>query len=248
MHKRLLAAAVAAASLALAGQASATTYNLTFTGTVTSAFDGWGASQFGSASSLVGQSFVAHVSYDNVAKSGAVHSSDVWYDDLSGSGAANPVTADIKLNGITVSFGSTSGYDNREDRSLLPGCAINCTTASFQLNAASKFTDSNGIYNSNYVNLGGISKDGAISGFAHTAIDYTNPPVDLYAFLFLSEEDANYNTLVYTEISAKIDSISGGEPWTAPVPEPATWAMMLVGFGGLGATMRRRRSGAALAD
>ncbi|MFI4966828.1 MAG: PEPxxWA-CTERM sorting domain-containing protein [Caulobacterales bacterium] len=32
---------------------------------------------------------------------------------------------------------------------------------------------------------------------------------------------------------------------TAPVPEPATWAMMLVGFGGLGAMMRRRRTQAA---
>ena len=28
---------------------------------------------------------------------------------------------------------------------------------------------------------------------------------------------------------------------TAAVPEPATWAMMLVGFGGIGMTMRRRR-------
>ena len=29
---------------------------------------------------------------------------------------------------------------------------------------------------------------------------------------------------------------------TAPVPEPATWAMMLFGFGGLGYAMRRRRA------
>ncbi len=28
---------------------------------------------------------------------------------------------------------------------------------------------------------------------------------------------------------------------TAAVPEPATWAMMLIGFGGIGAAMRRRR-------
>ena len=35
---------------------------------------------------------------------------------------------------------------------------------------------------------------------------------------------------------------------TAAVPEPATWAMMLIGFGGLGAAMRsRRRSAAATA-
>lgn len=29
---------------------------------------------------------------------------------------------------------------------------------------------------------------------------------------------------------------------TAAVPEPGTWAMMLIGFGGIGAAMRRRRT------
>lgn len=42
-------------------------------------------------------------------------------------------------------------------------------------------------------------------------------------------------------------SASGGKNFLiasltmTPVPEPATWAMMLVGFGGIGMTMRRRR-------
>jgi hypothetical protein len=33
----------------------------------------------------------------------------------------------------------------------------------------------------------------------------------------------------------------------APVPEPASWAMMLVGFGGLGATLHASRRKAAIA-
>jgi hypothetical protein len=32
----------------------------------------------------------------------------------------------------------------------------------------------------------------------------------------------------------------------APVPEPGTWAMMLIGFGAIGASMRRRRLNAKL--
>jgi len=43
--------------------------------------------------------------------------------------------------------------------------------------------------------------------------------------------------------SARLSFIYDYTP-TPGVPEPATWAMMLVGFGGLGAAMRGRRSGA----
>jgi hypothetical protein len=36
-------------------------------------------------------------------------------------------------------------------------------------------------------------------------------------------------------------TVGGGTPGTPGVPEPATWAMMILGFGGVGALMRRRR-------
>lgn len=36
-------------------------------------------------------------------------------------------------------------------------------------------------------------------------------------------------------------TVTAGPATTAAVPEPSTWAMMLVGFGALGFTMRRRR-------
>lgn len=40
-------------------------------------------------------------------------------------------------------------------------------------------------------------------------------------------------------------AIGVGTP-VGPVPEPATWAMMLVGFGGIGMAMRRRRTSSAM--
>jgi hypothetical protein len=43
--------------------------------------------------------------------------------------------------------------------------------------------------------------------------------------------------------TGNIGALGGG----GGIPEPATWAMMLAGFGGIGAMMRRRRSTSALA-
>lgn len=53
--------------------------------------------------------------------------------------------------------------------------------------------------------------------------------------------------------SAYVDDNAGGERFinfafiASGVPEPATWAMLLIGFGGIGFAMRRRPVGAALA-
>lgn len=38
------------------------------------------------------------------------------------------------------------------------------------------------------------------------------------------------------------NTVTGESRIFAPVPEPSTWALMLLGFGGIGVAMRRRRS------
>jgi hypothetical protein len=43
-------------------------------------------------------------------------------------------------------------------------------------------------------------------------------------------------------------TVSGNASFVQAVPEPATWALMLLGFGGIGLAMRRRRRGMALAQ
>lgn len=54
---------------------------------------------------------------------------------------------------------------------------------------------------------------------------------------------ANY--IAFDDITLGSATAGGGAP--AGVPEPATWTMLLAGFGGIGALMRRRRSLARLA-
>ncbi|MGH6986311.1 MAG: PEPxxWA-CTERM sorting domain-containing protein [Caulobacteraceae bacterium] len=60
---------------------------------------------------------------------------------------------------------------------------------------------------------------------------------------------ADNTTDPYTPQTPNVSYASGDVGFQVGVPEPATWALMLVGFGGLGATMRsaRRKKTAVLA-
>lgn len=58
-------------------------------------------------------------------------------------------------------------------------------------------------------------------------------------------------TLVVNGLDGGSKSLSAyakiGDGYSGAVPEPATWALMIMGFGSVGATLRRRRTTAALA-
>ena len=229
-----------AASLVLAGPASATIYSLTYKGVVTSALDQTG--EFGLGANLVGQAFTAHVVFNDGPTSAAPWGG-AFYDYLQGDGAESPVTASILLNGVTKTFGATYGYDERQDNTLNPNCVVNCTTSSFQQHAEDRYTVG-GLYTLNYINLGGFSSNGAFSGLAHTAPIFTNPPVDLYAFVNLFEQDIfTLDRSRDASVSVRITSITDDRAGpTGPVPEPGVWALMVLGFGGMGAMLRRRRA------
>ncbi len=70
----------------------------------------------------------------------------------------------------------------------------------------------------------------------------------------------NFNPLIDStyKVNLTVNGLAGGAKsldvvaqlgngFSTAIPEPATWAMMLIGFGGLGAAMRRRRAQTAVA-
>lgn len=71
----------------------------------------------------------------------------------------------------------------------------------------------------------------------------------LYSFLVTG---TGSDTLTFQETDVPswmaLDDISLTPNEVGAVPEPATWAMMLLGFGAIGAAMRRKRTNAVLAQ
>jgi hypothetical protein len=71
---------------------------------------------------------------------------------------------------------------------------------------------------------------------------FTGPPANgdqsLGERITFNFNGAAVQTVKFTSTSNSFEFDRVG---AVPVPEPATWAMMLVGFGGLGAMIRRRR-------
>jgi len=90
--------------------------------------------------------------------------------------------------------------------------------------------------------------DGVTSVGQFFGSEFTGPPANgdqsLGERITFKFNGANVTEVRFssTQNSFELDRIA-----SVGVPEPATWAMMLMGFGGLGAMLRRRRSLAAFA-
>jgi hypothetical protein len=85
----------------------------------------------------------------------------------------------------------------------------------------------------------------AIAGIPGFIVDEPGPTSPVATNFIANAPSAGvYNfTLSYGEVfgaPAQLVWNFNGRPVTGSVPEPATWAMMLLGFGGIGMAMRRR--------
>ncbi len=101
--------------------------------------------------------------------------------------------------------------------------------------------------------------DGALAGSFTNAMSLGSPGSDWQRFSYDFTADSpsvrltflSSTSLASSSLGVGLDNVTfdslGGQAGGSAVPEPATWAMMIAGFGLAGAGLRRRRQAAALA-
>jgi hypothetical protein len=152
-------------------------------------------------------------------------------------------------SGLGVTFtnlNQTYGYTGSFPPDLSNGGAINFYPAEFPTNAVdfaiafssaqsdaafALVTDNPATFSSY---LGGVLVDTV------TYVGGYNPGADFVQFLNSDFDSIQFTGSSVGDLGVLLDNLSFNV--SGVVPEPATWTMMLVGFGALGAVARRRRS------
>lgn len=140
-------------------------------------------------------------------------------------------------------YGSESGYNDVFSTVSTPNLTIPENTP-FQNNFASPVYIGEGLFSAgslagrlNFSSVGGKAATVGENGFGIFLTDGQTSGGSVNSFWFgyddqITGADDDYDDMI---IFAQV---------RAAVPEPSTWAMMLLGFGALGAAMRRRKTGA----
>jgi hypothetical protein len=155
---------------------------------------------------------------------------------FAGSTAADDENLGLLVNGVDTGINGLDDHSTAVGTSLDFGSVTAGSTLTFYIN---DFSSGNTWYSDKAMNLDGAGGTPSqhIWSTSYAGGDFGIPAGTYVAFEDLARccSDLNYHdeTFVFTNVGVVTH---GG------VPEPATWAMMLVGFGGLGALMRRRHA------
>jgi hypothetical protein len=211
--KILRSAGAALVALALTGSPAAAAV-IVYAGTITSGVDNAGI--FGGVGDLANVAFTASFTYDPALGN---HVTDATSERVTGGtdyGGASPITdASFTIGGVTLQFIPT-----------LRGAAFtSATTGTFGHEAATPDT----YLLLQVVQAGAPARLNDLVSGTPTAC----PSCQVYGLG--SQGAINFSAFL------DVDSVRVGSSDTGVVPEPATWALMILGFGGAGAMLRRRR-------
>jgi hypothetical protein len=225
MNIKLVSVVAAAAMLGGVSQASAAIMDVTYTGTVSYGIDTLGV--FGTAgANLAGSSWVATYTFDTSL--GHSYSSSNYNEVYGGSiyNNTSPVLSSmITINGVGQAVGGSYA-----------GVVYGLNNGGFskQYHTAEYHSSGHTEYLENYI----TNTNGSLSASITTPFTYTVDANDTSnAYYYLT------NGTGYDSITASLATLTVSDH-VAAVPEPSTWAMMLLGFAGVGfAAYRKKKTG-----
>ena len=92
----------------------------------------------------------------------------------------------------------------------------------------------------NSLSLASLSYTPGATGGTFTIAGFTNQQLRLDVFLLEEYSGTAANTITFRDLSLTADSFSSNFV-AGPVPEPSTWALLLLGFAGIGYRVYRRQ-------
>lgn len=188
----------------------------------------------------------AAITVDGTALS-AGQSTTLTFNGATGDGT--PVAGLGSTLGLTLMSESATSYTFSYTLSILSAASADLSGFGFmsapEIQSTSRTGDLNVALNTLFPDNGGQSVDFcAYSGANCTA---GSGHADSFTGTFTLNYAAGTGDIALTDFVTRYtgivaaNGVSGIGHTTGAVPEPATWAMMLLGFGAIGATMRRRK-------
>ncbi len=244
------AALTLAVGLLFAPPSASAAVTYTYFGTVSSGFDETGV--FGLAGqdlAGLGLGFTATFVREDIP--GAEYYSDATFSSVGGSFPNSPVQGEVTINGRTLSFGSSFGQQWQRKEPDGSGGEYE----EFLHNAQSNLNDydaGTGIsnYRANGVLLTGTGNN---LNFLSSADYHTLSSVGSAQGVFLGGYVQVHEYVLgpggarsgysygLARLTATSMTVSNSDGPVAAVPEPASWALMILGFGSAGAMLRARR-------
>jgi len=241
MSIRTIAAALLLGGAVLAQPASAASYLITYTGTVSSGYDQTDVFGLG-GTDLTGQAFKAVYTLTDPTPGAYVYNdgfAGYTYGGTDyGAGIPSPLSAKITINGITKAIsGDQEGFAYQVDGLLTSSGYDQVYHFAYDYLYGGSRQTQDYLYNSVYSYVNNIVDTSNYT----TPLDYSAQAGDSNNYGYFQFYDYNYVTGIYDQYASgsltnervTINLVSG-------VPEPATWAMMLTGFGLVGGAMRRK--------
>jgi hypothetical protein len=229
------------AGLLFASPAAAGTIVTTYTGYVQNGVDNAGYWGLGAGASLGGQSFTAIFTTDDQAPGASVFVDSI-VSSVDGYGVTHGV---LTINGQTRSF--ASGYGGHALYSDAGDYSVFSTIQDYSQHYDAALDRL--FYAVASLTLQGNGSAGSIDPDYKSPLDMAQTPLFQ---LQGTAQDADYSydyatgttteTVNWTAVLRPSRVVSTYTAGTGSVPEPATWALMLIGFMGAGASLRRRRA------